>query len=498
LHEENRTGGVAEQLSTLALSVVAPARPLSGLTAAGWANRLLRLGVGLPLFVVHDLGWILSAPPAERQRRPPSVTPNSEAFALLASYQALLDQLGDSPNAAATAGLRLREELVAVLLARLLSRLARRWPGPKVVLPLDPELYRAAAHPVMADEVKRFLRLLTSPKETLHLLTAVELLDVNMLRLLSTAPPGGGSREAAAYPLQSGEGTGAADLIDLVDLLRAVDAPEVRDVVRFSLDLLPSVLETRRSAGSQQYPLGGYAALERRGPLDALLLGELCVDEELFLHRLSENELLYHGRERRHDEGRGEQHILIDASPSMHGLRQVFARGLAMALAQKLLLLGAVVKLRFFDGRLHEAVAPQPSLAAALPYLLSFRSSRGRHYGRVFQELLRELQSQEAPGATGASRRGAGPGPGFVQAVHILTHGECHIPGSTVQALARLTRLHGVFVLPSGTLALDYLRLLHSSAVITDEDLRQPEARRARALGIVEEVERADVFPRKL
>ena len=37
---------------------------------------------------------------------------------------------------------------------------------------------------------------------------------------------------------------------DLVDLLQAVTAPEVRDIARFSLDLLPSVFETRRSAGS--------------------------------------------------------------------------------------------------------------------------------------------------------------------------------------------------------------------------------------------------------
>jgi hypothetical protein len=255
-------------------------------------------------------------------------------------------------------------------------------------------------------------------------------------------------------------------------------------VVRFSLDLLPSVLETRRSLGSQQYPIGGYAAIERRGPLDAVMLHELASDEDLFFMRLSENELLYHGRERRSDEGRSEHQILIDASASMHGLRQVFARGLGIALAEKLSLLGASVKVRFFDGRLHAPVAVKSGLAAALPYLLGFQSSRGRNYGRVFSDLLRELLGQ-ALAQRSLAAENTGRDGDKVHALHILTHGECHIPLPVVQALSERAELHGVFVLPSGSLALDYLPLLTSRAIVTDEILKKPEARRQGALQIV-------------
>lgn len=489
--------GVAGQLSTLAFRGIAPARPFAAVTAAGWCNRLLRLGVALPLFIVHDVGWLLAAP-AEALRRLPPPRSETAAAALFAGYRELLQRLSASPTVETTAGMRLRDEIIAVLLARLFGQLSVRYQRQVPTLfcdplPLEPALYEQAQTQApgspLGDAALQFLRFLLEPSQSLQLLTAVELIDVHLLRLLSA---GGGQKGPAA--LESDSPIDAADRIDLVDLLQAVAAPELRDVARFSLDLLPSVLETRRSAGSQHYPVGGYAAIERRGPLDAVLLHELASDDELFFLRLSENELLYHGRERRHEEGRGEHHILVDASASMHGLRQVFARGLAIALAQKLLLLGARVVVRFFDGRLHEPVVlspSQPSLGSALPYLLSFRSSRGRHYGRVFSDLLRELQGQRQAAPPSGST-GAGRSAGYqVQGIHILTHGECHVSTATVQALAKIASLHGVFILPSSELSLDYLPLLTSSAVITDEDLRQPEARVGRALGVVAAAEKS-------
>jgi len=479
--------GAAEQIATLSLCSIAPNRPAAAATAAGWCNRLLRLGITLPLAVVHDIGWLLAVPHEELRSRAQQAVQQAEMDSPEAGYQVLLNRIRESPIVQAVAGLRLRDELVSVLLARLFGQLVARYqkeyaPLVGVTLPLDPALYRLpATAPTVPDEARQFLRFLSRDPQALHLLTSLELLDVDMLRLLSAGTRPAALREATAQAALEGDGA-AMDLINLVDLLQAIDAPEVRDIVRFSLELLPSVLETRRSAGSQHYPVGGYAAIERRGPLDAVLLSELCNDEEVFLARLSENELLYHGRERRHDEGRGEHHILIDASASMHGLRQVFARGLAVALAQKLLLLEVEVRLRFFDGRLYEPVTPQPDLAAALPYLLSFRSTRGRHYGRVFQTLLHELQGRSSGRpARGGSATAAGP----VSALYILTHGECHIPTATVQALAKLAPLYGVFILPSSDLVLDYLPLLKSCQVISEEDLRQSEARRNRALQIV-------------
>lgn len=487
--------GVAGQLATLAYRAIIPSRPFAAVTAAGWSNRLLRLGVALPLFVVHDVGWLLAAPAEALRRRSPHGPESAATAALFAGYRDLLQRISGSPTVETTAGMRLRDEIIAVLLARLFGQLSVRYQRQAPTrfcdpLPLEPELYeKADTSSPLADAALQFLRFLLEPSQSLHLVTAVELIDVHLLRLLSA----GGQKSPAT--IDGDSAIDAADRIDVVDLLQAVSAPELRDVARFSLDLLPSVLETRRSAGSQHYPVGGYAAIERRGPLDAVLLHELASDDELFFLRLSENELLYHGRERRHEEGRGEHHILIDASASMHGLRQVFARGLAIALAQKLLLLGARVVVRFFDGRLHEPVVlspNQPNLGTALPYLLSFRSSRGRHYGRVFSDLLRELQGQrQAVPAMGSAR-----GPTYeVQALHILTHGECHVATATMQALANLVDLHGVFILPSSELLLDYLPLLTSSASITDEDLRQPEARARRALGVVAAAEKSVAGP---
>jgi hypothetical protein len=486
---------VAGQLSTLAFCAIAPSRPFAAATAAGWCNRLLRLGVGLPLFLVHDVGWLLAAPADALRRRTAQGVESVGAGTLLTGYKDLLQRLADSPVVEATAGMRLRDEIIAVLLARSFGQISVRYQrqAPTMFLdplPLEPAFYeKPPPGGALGDAALQFLRFLLEPAQALHLLTAIELIDVHLLRLLSA---GGTMQREATLDSDSQSPVDAADRIDLVDLLQAISAPELRDVARFSLDLLPSVLETRRSAGSQHYPVGGYAAIERRGPLDAVLLHELASDDEVFFLRLSENELLYHGRERRLEEGRGEHHILVDASASMHGLRQVFARGLAIALAQKLLLLGARVVVRFFDGRLHEPVVllpNPPNLGTALPYLLSFRSSRGRHYGRVFSDLLRELQGHRQPtparGPSSGGHKSAGPAGYEVQAVHILTHGECHVAAATMAGLARLVDLHGVFILPSSDLALDYLPLLRSSAIITDEDLRQPEARARRALGLV-------------
>jgi hypothetical protein len=74
----------------------------------------------------------------------------------------------------------------------------------------------------------------------------------------------------------------------------------------------------------------------------------------------------------------------------MRGKRQVFARGLALTLVKKLGLEGDEVWLRFFDSRLHEVVKARAG-GFPVPYLLSFRSERGRNYGKVFRQLLLEL-----------------------------------------------------------------------------------------------------------
>ena len=48
------------QLATLALSHVHPAGAMEAIAAASWWNMLARLGLRVPLVVVHDFGLLLS------------------------------------------------------------------------------------------------------------------------------------------------------------------------------------------------------------------------------------------------------------------------------------------------------------------------------------------------------------------------------------------------------------------------------------------------------
>jgi len=164
----------------------------------------------------------------------------------------------------------------------------------------------------------------------------------------------------------------------------------------------------------------------------------------------------------------------------MRGAREVFARGLALALAKKLSLVGgsnADVWVRFFDSRLHPRIDLGRSARRDLPRLLSFRSQRGRNYARVFADLAVEI---------GRLVRDEGRD----VAITFITHGTCQIPIATVKALAAQARLYGIFVLPSGPLELDYLPLLHKSQVVTAASLGRTAEKRRRALEIVEDAAR--------
>ena len=161
----------------------------------------------------------------------------------------------------------------------------------------------------------------------------------------------------------------------------------------------------------------------------------------------------------------------------MRGAREVFARGLALALAKKLSLVGgsnADVWVRFFDSRLHPRIDLGRSARRDLPRLLSFRSQRGRNYARVFADLAIEV---------GRLVRDEGRD----VAITFITHGTCQIPVATVKALATQARLFGIFVLPSGPLDLDYLPYLHKSQVVTPESVGRTADKRRRALEIVED-----------
>ncbi len=342
---------LARQLGTLVLSCAHTGAAMAPLRAAAWHNTLGRLGLCLPFFVTHDVGLLLTVPPGSGLRLGPREDLLDEArlsreAPLLLRYTELLRGIQRSEVAAKLATWRLRDELVAVLLGRVLGDLFQRWPDPAKragfrELPLSPAAYAGAdvlRHFAGLDPAPllAFLRLLTGGTQPLSVYTALEQIDLDTVRLLALFTPLGQHGQGAVQSLGQAAGglAPAGSQLDLADLCGVFQSAEAADVVNFSLDLLPSVLETRRASGVQTFSADGYASIERRGNLDSLMLGELAVDDELFALRVLDNELFYYGHEKQRDEERRLQYILIDASPSMRGLRQVFARGLALTLAK--------------------------------------------------------------------------------------------------------------------------------------------------------------------
>ena len=254
--------------------------------------------------------------------------------------------------------------------------------------------------------------------------------------------------------------------------LAAISSPAANDVVNFSLELLPSVLETHRTKSTGTHAVHGYAGIGSKGSVDSLVLTELAWDEMEFARRLIENELLFYTREQAPDEARRLHYLLIDASASMRGDRQVFARGLAIALGKKLQLAGEEVWLRFFDSRLYDVQRARPGQLPAA-YLLGFKGERGRNPARVFAQLATEIALLRA-------RDQRDP------VIHLITHAALHVPRPLVAEIRRQAHLFGVFILPSGgELDLEYLDLLEGHAVVDHDTLSQKNARAAAATKIV-------------
>jgi hypothetical protein len=473
---ERRRSYLARQVATMALSHVQVDTPMAIVRAAAWTNSLARMGVYLPLFIIHDIGvmlsmtrgaggYVLRAREAQlaRLQLPPGIKP------LLDKYRRLLENITQSEVTERLAGLRLRDEMVAVLLSRILGDTFNRWRDRSKSagvepLPLDLGILGEIDY---ADHFKDF-----DPRslwgfmehidaQTMHIYTQVELIDLDTVRLL------GLFKEDSA---SGSEALGGA--IDLVDLFAALGSPEANDVANFSLDLLPSVLETRRSTGAQTFAVDGYASIERKGNIDSLVLSELAYDREIFEQKVVDSELLYYGREKQREDERRLQYILIDCSASMRGQRQVFARGLALALIKKLTLEGDEIWVRFFDSRLHETIKIGRSGQVPVPYLLSFRSERGRNYGKVFRQLLVEVTRLRRE----QKRR---------VVLYTITHGQCHIEPDLVGLLKQQAFLYGVIVLPSTDQLPEFVAMLDRQQIVSGDVLTNRAERQRRALDIV-------------
>lgn len=463
-------------IGSLALSVVRTENPMVTLRAAHWCNSLVKVGLAIPFWAVHDIGMLTVVDPASTPVGPRPLLQqlglSGELGQALREYTETLVEIGHSEVLEKARQWRLSDELISVLLLKVLGplyeRYAQRGNTAPTLLPLDPDVYGDLEPQLAAlfrasdrNDDARFLQHVA--RERLRLITAIEQIDLDTLRLLGMF----GAEASAAGALQ------------MLDLLNVFHSPEANDVVNFSLDLLPSVLETKRASGRQTFSVDGYSGVERRGTLDSLVLSELAFDPELFDRRFAENEVFYYAREKQHEEDRRLHYIMVDASASMRGQRSVFARGLALTLIKKLLLQGEDVYFRFFDARLYEVQHARHGRSdtggISVPYVLCFKGERGRNYAKVFGLLANEMQRLQR-----RERR--------TPILYILTHAQCHVPVDTIERLRNIARLYGVFMLPStGELDLEYLQRLHTVQVVDNAALTQKDARAARALEIVDD-----------
>jgi hypothetical protein len=472
-----RDSAAGRDIGALALSVVRTDNPMVELRAAQWRNALAKVGLPVPFWAVHDLGLLAVIDPESVPLGPRPGVANLRldegATNALEAWTETIREIGASEVMERARAWRLSDDLIAVLLLRVLGPLYERHLGPgrrppAPMLPLDPEVYRDIERdlPGLFSASDRtadlsFLRFVASNQ--LRLVIAFEQVDLDTLRLVGLF----------------GAEAGAMGALNMLDLLNVFQSPEANDVVNFSLDLLPSVLETKKASGAQTFSVDGYSGVQRRGSIDSLVLSELAFDEMLFDMRFVEKEVFYYAREKQHEEDRRLHYICVDASASMRGQRSVFARGLALTLVKKLSLRGEDVYLRFFDSRLYEAQHARPGRSEtggiSVPYVLCFKGERGRNYAKVFGMLAGDISRL-------ARRERRTP------IVYIITHAECHVPVDTIERLRAIARLYGVFMLPSqGVLELDYKDRLHTVQVVDEAALKQRDERARVALDIVED-----------
>jgi hypothetical protein len=448
------------QVGTMALSQLDGTGALALMRAVSWHNSLARLGFAVPLVVVHDLGCLIAG-----LGRPAAQLRGLGDADISDGWRRLLVELGESELARTQAGWKHRDPMVGVVLARVLASIIPQLPEDVRVLRASPlpvdVVHYTRIEPGTAynryDQSVALAWLSTLATHRLLPLLEIEQIDLDALRLLGLF-----------------RGGDALPGVDLADLYNVIMSPSLADVVDFSMELLPSILEVRREAGQQSFSIDGYAALERRGNLDDLVLTQLAYDNDVFEQKLVDSELFYFTHEKQLESERRTHQVLVDGSASMRGVREVFARGLALALCKRLALLGEDVTLRFFDSRLYEGVKVQATGSAEVPYALQFRAERGRNYARVIRQLNAELNTP---------RRAAAH-----TLVYLLTHGECQLPPDEVALLSARAPIYGVFILPSGPLELPYLDSLHRVHVI-DADAISHGRRAHRARQIIDDVQ---------
>ena len=477
-------------LGSLLLSAVRPGAEGLLRRALGWARDLGRLGVSVALPVVHDVGLLLSTSPSQytlgpRRAAAAALAGHATATQTHARYAAAIAALAQEPTVEEVRRLQPSDDLVVVLLARLFGSGRDAEPRGDDAAHADlasidlegldrrlPTLFAEAPRERELEGLERFTQ------DALRLRVVLDTLDLDTLQLLSTLSDHGAEAAASAF---SG--------LQQVELLAALSSISANDVVNFSLELLPAVLETSRRTSAGTHAVSGYLGLTRRGSLDSLVLTELAWDDEELSRRLLDDEVLFYARERSEDAAARLHLILVDASASMRGDRTTFARGVAIALAKRLELEGEEARVRFFDARLYEAFGGARAggrravLATALPNILAFQGERGRSPERVLRQLLAELEVLRT-----RDRR--------APVVHLVTHAAFYAPRALMVEVRARASVFGVFITPRAEgdepaqLELDWLDVLDGHFTVDHLTLADRAQRAQRGREIVRAIPR--------
>ncbi|EDM77564.1 hypothetical protein PPSIR1_09680, partial [Plesiocystis pacifica SIR-1] len=314
------------QVAGLALSELEGVGPMALMRAVAWHNVLARLGLSVPLVVVHDIGCLMCG-----LGRPAQVSQGAGDPRLGEAWRQLLVELSETELMRMAAAWKHRDPMVGVVLARILASVNPQLPEEARVvrpqeLPVDVVQYaridpRSAFTRYEQDQAVAWIRTMCTHR--LLPILETEQIDVDALRLLGLFRAGA-------------SGVGG---VDLADLYNVILSPQLADVIDFSLELLPSLLEVRREMGQQTFGIDGIASIERVGHIDNLVLTQLAYDDEVFEQKFVDRELFYYTHEKQYENERRVHYVLVDGSASMRGVREVFARGLALALCKRLALL---------------------------------------------------------------------------------------------------------------------------------------------------------------
>ena len=437
-----------------------------------------RLGIHLPLFIIHDLGMIFSCiehkESIEIDARLASAALNQNHESALRMYATTLQTMANTGVAKRLSRMKLSNQLLSIVLIRVLSDFFNLWKEPTKSLAtteISIDLQRWSSldsnklfSSYNNDALWGLLELLQ--EWSMRLLTSVELFNIDTFKLMGLFE---GKRSSGQESLERH--------VDSIDVLNTFENSSAADIVDFSLDLLPSIMETRRSQAAQTFAMDGYSSLERIGSIDSMMLSELAYDDEIFEQKMIFNELFYFGHEKQKTIEKSLHYVLLDSSASMRGKRQVFGRGLALALLKKLMLKGEEVWFRFFDSVLYECFRDLSKAKSPLPYILSFKSEHGRNYEKVFRKVLAEISTLRRKH-------------GRKITVYIVTHGQCHIDTFLVDQLSRMATLYGIIILPSTDMTLDWVQGLEHSQVVSEDSFKTKAKRTHRALHIVDDIDR--------